>query len=743
MGHIYKELGEIPVPDFGRPDGYRVYTWIDLGGGERKKIYIGEYARKDADPPTFYASDNLLLYFPLEWEKHYGSSLLPKYHMAIGNYALCLSVGHFAGLYPVLHRSFGPLYGNLLIDYAMYSIKERTNTAYLFKPAMASSFLFSWERRDDGWIADVFSKKITAEMIQQFKCEWIQQCRKLGISEVWLTVDGSNSNCESENSMLSQKGKAKSGKNVEIVSYIWAVSAVTGVPVTFAVNEGGCADCKAFDEIRVLLQAYGISVKGIILDRGFLTHDVLSNLTEAGYDYVVKLKEDTHAQTRMITDFGESIYWNMEYLSGEGGRFGTVSEDKRYIFQSHSDAAYIALYFDGTNGSERKTALCDKIFRELLSVEEQIRKGKKPSVSKSMQRYVSVVATSPKNKAASESHPSPDAKPDDEAVSDLNHAGTESAQACEPEAGREADTCTEEEAQSEFKWVINAERSKQDLWVKGFDSLASSVRMTVREMHEVYHSRDVSEKQFMISKSMLGNHVFRAHSDQGICTRAAAAFTAAIIRCFIMRSCQQESLKPARFIEEIDDKLFLIRASSGDYLMVNKLTERQLAVFRSFGIRSGDFETITGEINLRMRQKGKGVSQFHDTPEDIRARYKASAKKTATSKLEMSPKDVSEPAPENASVSAPAKKKAGRPPGRKNNKTLEREAAEKASGAETPQKRRPGRPPGSRNKKTIAREAASGLQKSEPRGKGRPKGRKDSKPRKRRTKAELQSAAEK
>ena len=59
---------------------------------------------------------------------------------------------------------------------------------------------------------------------------------------------------------------------------------------------------------------------------------------------------------------------------------------------------------------------------------------------------------------------------------------------------------------------------------------------------------------------------------------------------------------------------------------------------------------------------------------------------------------------------ASEKRGRGRPPGSKNKKTLEREAAQ-ASNAETAsekesKKRGRGRPPGSKNKKTLEREAA-------------------------------------
>ena len=61
----YFNLKEIPVPEGARPDGNRVYVMRDIGGGERNKLYIGIYARKDEG--TFYANDNFRLFFPSLW----------------------------------------------------------------------------------------------------------------------------------------------------------------------------------------------------------------------------------------------------------------------------------------------------------------------------------------------------------------------------------------------------------------------------------------------------------------------------------------------------------------------------------------------------------------------------------------------------------------------------------------------------------------------------------------------------
>ena len=98
-------------------------------------------------------------------------------------------------------------------------------------------------------------------------------------------------------------------------------------------------------------------------------------------------------RSAVFEDYGKEIYWNIEHLAGKGGLFGIVSEKPRKIFQKYPEEAYIALYFDGKNGSERKITLADKIDTEIVRIEAIIANGEKPSVSKKMTRYLSVIET--------------------------------------------------------------------------------------------------------------------------------------------------------------------------------------------------------------------------------------------------------------------------------------------------------------------------------------------------------------
>ena len=73
--HLYDELNEIPVPDFAHPDGYRVYMNYPVGNGQTRKLYIGQYARKEEG--TFYANENFRLYCPGEWAAAYEKENAP------------------------------------------------------------------------------------------------------------------------------------------------------------------------------------------------------------------------------------------------------------------------------------------------------------------------------------------------------------------------------------------------------------------------------------------------------------------------------------------------------------------------------------------------------------------------------------------------------------------------------------------------------------------------------------------
>ncbi len=694
--HLYDELNEIPVPDFAHPDGYRVYMNYPVGNGQTKKLYIGQYARKEEG--TFYANENFRLYCPKEWAAAYEKENAPHYQYNVGMYAMTLAVSHSTGLYPALHETFGPLYGNILLDFAMYSIMERSNVAYRFKPAMEHEAIFSKDRKDDDWLSQAFNSLITIDMIHQFRIRWIQECRKRSIQKVWISMDGSNNDCECRISELPCNAENKSGTNKTAVGYMYALNAEDGRPVTFSVYYGDEVDSKAFTEMCEFLTSSGMEIAGIILDRGFLTHAVLELIASHGLQFVIMLKNDTYAHTHMVIDHGEEIYWNVEHLVGLDGLFG-ISDGPRRIFKDYEDSAYVNLFFDAKNGSGRKITFVNKLYQAIQDAQAKIESGMEPVFTNGMDDYL-------------------------QAERILIPEGQKPGQSRHPSA----------DAATAFR-IVPTDLCNKMLYKKGFESIASSQDLGPKEANRVYHLRDSSEKQFMICKSMEGCHVFRVHSTEGIQSRGLACFIASILRREISIACEGIGQKPSIMFPQIE-RPALALMGNGIYKYISNMKEPLAELFRSVGITTEDFETIAGEVNEREKARGKGVSQYHRTPAEIREAHTRLKASSRTNRQSCGGSDL--PSEDDRAIQ-PARRP-GRPPGSKNKKTLEREATQNVNPAE-PQKakRKPGRPPGSKNRKTLAREAAGNevMPKRKP---GRPVGSKDAVPRRRRTRKEIQEA---
>lgn len=123
MGHVYRERHEIarpPSTHINPADG-RVYVCLNPGKPQERTVIgyaTGEY--------TMHPNETFRLIFPEIWNQEFKEYKDCKaYEIHAGLYGLTLGVSYKDGLYKTLHDAYGPLYGNAIIDYAMYSISER------------------------------------------------------------------------------------------------------------------------------------------------------------------------------------------------------------------------------------------------------------------------------------------------------------------------------------------------------------------------------------------------------------------------------------------------------------------------------------------------------------------------------------------------------------------------------------------------------------------------------------------
>ena len=249
---IIWDKNEVPKPGnsyIGKSDG-RVYILSsqELPFDKCKRIVIGHSTGGD----LMYPNKNYRYIFPKLWEKYYGNKV--KHHVLYsGMYALTLGIGYLTNLYPLLVDAIGAEATNFLMDYSMFSIQNKSDVSMDFHSKMERQIVFSRKCQNDTWISDFFKNSITDDQTMDFREKWVERCAKNGVKKVWISIDGSNNNCNATKCSIAQKGNAKSGKNVPIVGYMYAVDAEDGSPITYTEYEGNMVDSKAFMKLIELL----------------------------------------------------------------------------------------------------------------------------------------------------------------------------------------------------------------------------------------------------------------------------------------------------------------------------------------------------------------------------------------------------------------------------------------------------------------------------------------------------------
>lgn len=712
MGHIFRNLPPIPVPSEAHINHYDNRVFVEFKrNGVRAKRTVGVLA--NVEKRTMLANENFRRCFPHLWEHHYGESVPPSARIGMGLYAVTLALGWQSTLYPLVQRTFGLQHGNAIMDFAMYSIRERSNTAQLFPEDMKDQMLFSRKPLSDTWFSKLFAHEMTTDQIHKFRTEWLDHCVRQGTRKVWICIDGSNNDCAVRDSELAQRGKAKSHNDTTVVSYMWVVDAESGRPITWFVNKGSMPDCKAVDEVIRFLTASELAVEGFIFDRGFASKDVLDLVTQKKKQYIVMLKSNTKGFVDMTVRHADEIRWNVKCSVSDDGIFGITDTVK--LFDASEKPSCVALFFVGMDNATRFIRLMSKVRQAAEKLRQSIAatsgNHEKIKVPAEVKNYLSLV----KKKKTEEEE--------------------------------KAKTGKEEKAEEEE--IVDVEY-KYDAWQKasnsfGYHAIASSQNLSAQAIHGLYQLRDVSEKQYSILKSQLAADVTRVHSDEAIESRFAVCFVASIIRTELQLQCKRIGLDVNVMLRKLDD-VHMTRMPGSEYEAVRTHSADVSSLLAKFGIKFAHLQKLAEEVNQKDPNADNDLARkIPDVAPTKRGRKPGSKNKKT---LEREAKEAAleaeraaraaeaaaraeeqtETAPtQDADVQGEEKPKRGpgRPPGSKNKKTLALEAAIAAGLVEQPPKRKPGRPKGSKNKKTLEREAREARIAEGRRGPGRPKGSKN------------------
>lgn len=688
MRHIYWEKQEIPIPGeayVNHSDG-RVFIFLREGKvlEKSRRLVIGRAATN----ATMYPNDAFREKYPSLWEQYYGSTDKPlKRYLRSGMYSLCLGAGHDTGIYPLLNNVYGPLYANAIMDFSMYSMLTKSDVAQTLKDRLAGEVTFSKNELHDSWLSDMFSNKMTEDQSLELRRLWIEHCKSNGVTSAWISIDGSNNDCSAKKCELAEPGNAKSHTSANIVSYMYAINAETGMPITYMLYNGGKIDAKAFIKMRSFLGLHGINTNGVLLDRGFCTPEILKMLEEDNIPYVVMMKGDTSIHKQMYKGYSSSIRWDVRHAINEDSLFGISSGEKHKLFSCDEVRAYANFYYDGLNGTERSMTLIRKIMREKKRVERKITDGKDAEVAENLARYMHI----------------------------------------EGHNGRRLVVC-------------DYDRWQSDLDSKGFYTIATSQNVGAEMTNALYNLRDSSETQYMFSKSQLGFDVTRTHSTESIESKFLVCFVSSILRSKIQQACKEMHVPTNQMFLEMD-RMSLFLTEGNIYISVHDESRRQKELLASVGVVPSDLDAIAEEFNMR---NGPICSQYR-TLSDNSSKYRKKPGRKAKPKdnaEEKTKKPVGRPkgsknkktieAESVKAATAVEKRKPGRPKGSKNKMTITTEAKTENT-ATTFEKRKPGRPKGSKNKNEIEEKPM----------RGRPKGSKNKKALEHKTKMTLMDVTKK
>lgn len=469
----------------------------EKGYARPKRVTIGHQcngSKTKMHPTTQYAD-----IFPTLWEKVSNERIKPVLKR-IGMFTALQAINSKIGIRDILDNVYGTDQAGSIMDYAMYSILYHTNETSGFTARMRNELLFSQTPYSDSYYSRLFEEKMTQDLELLFRRKWALQCKEDGVEAVWLCIDGSNDDCQSKGVEIAEKGHAKSKKNIDIVSFTYAVTE-EGKPVTYDVYRGGLVDAKAMRKVITFLNDCGISIKGVILDRGYCDQNAIQYLIDNGIEYIIMVKGHSEGYEQMVQKYSGIIKMNTNYLIPHTYLFGC--QEAVQLFKGFDHKDYLTLFYDYRNGNERVTALLKNLYAEMTRLESQIQKGEEPKVDTQYSNYLLLE--------------------------------------------RE-----KQDEQTHFTVSFQTKQLQEAIDEKGLYGIITSVQMPPRRVHELYSSRGASETQYMQVKTQLGYGVIRVDCTQSVRAKFTMGFVASIIRYEIERSASTLDRSVNQMVQELE-----------------------------------------------------------------------------------------------------------------------------------------------------------------------------------------------
>lgn len=218
--------------------------------------------------------------------------------------------------------------------------------------------------RAEGNSPEIPGQHLPGNDMVTFRDKMMLRSKGMDIAKAWIVVDGSDA-----------------------VTFMYAVAAQTGRPVTFLTSEEGKVDIKAVDRMVKYLSDNGIEVAGLMLDSGACRRDFLEDIARRGMQYLVTLGPEAAGHKAMMERHAQEIRWDKDHLVSLEGIFG-ISE-YGHIFPGEGPAAYLNLFYDARKGCADSLDLLGKVSGEIVRLERVRDTGKdEPSAEVGLEVFI-------------------------------------------------------------------------------------------------------------------------------------------------------------------------------------------------------------------------------------------------------------------------------------------------------------------------------------------------------------------
>lgn len=547
----------VDVPDGAIVRSNRIVLWTIEKRYSQKKQYNNDARRQigktlETDRTKMYPNDNYKEIFPDSYNECLGSKPKPSWQ-SIGLYAVLKSIAERLPLYDCLYQSFGKEDADLILDYAMYSIAYESSVSQHFEKEMSDKALFSEKLRSDSYLSDFFKKNIPQEKIDQFLDMWAPAIIKAkNIKKMYANVDGSNDDCDSNSSDMAEKGHAKSGKNKNIIGMMYTV-APDGTPLSYIQYRGSIVDSVAMQWVIKYAESLKLKLQGFCIDRGFCSKEIADYIKQADFNFVMMLTDNVDSYTDSVAEIGGNIRNNVEKWLFDNELFADTVE--KPLFKKDKENSYIHIFYDSEKGGVTTAALLRNIRKAIGEISAKLCNGEQPAIPPNLKSYFGYrQGTGPKT----------------------------------------------------LEYYTDAIQEAVD--AKGFFGLGTSRNMSALEAHNIYASRDASEKQFMVMKSEIGLDKYRVGKDSSIRGKQFVAFVAGILRNEILLASKEmleEKSNPARYSTAAVIKELMriqIKRMPGDvYALVMNLSARDEFMLKHLGLKKKDLDIVVKDQNTRIK----------------------------------------------------------------------------------------------------------------------------------------------